>query len=40
MRREKNKVSVIGDFNNWTETLASQMNRTLMETVSGSVLQD
>lgn len=24
----KNRVSVIGDFNNWTETLASQMNRT------------
>jgi glycosidase len=24
----KNKVSVIGDFNNWTETLASQMNKT------------
>jgi len=24
----KNKISVIGDFNNWTETLASQMNKT------------
>ena len=24
----KTKVAVLGDFNNWTETLASQMNRT------------
>jgi len=25
----KNKVSVIGDFNNWTENLSSQMNKTV-----------
>ncbi|MDP1841834.1 MAG: alpha-amylase family glycosyl hydrolase [Sediminibacterium sp.] len=25
----KNKVSVIGDFNNWTENLGSQMNKTV-----------
>lgn len=25
----KNKVSVIGDFNNWTENLSSQMNKTI-----------